>query len=109
MMADGETTWVPFLVRGLDPKILARIRRDAARRKLAVQDFMRLLLCRHYSLDCESSGATARASKGSTTIYLRLHPHLKMEIELEAQERGLSQQLVVHEILGRSYTRKRAA
>jgi hypothetical protein len=109
MMADGETQWVPFLVKGLDPKVLARIRRDAARRSLAVSDFMRLILCRHYRLDCPSSKRTARPSKGSTTLLLRLYPYLKMEIEIEAQERQLSQQMVVHQILEARYTRKKTA
>jgi hypothetical protein len=109
MMADGETQWVPFLVRGLDPKVLARIRRDASRRNLAVSDFMRLILCRHFRLDCPSSGKTPRPSKGSTTIWLRLYPHLKEEIEAEAEQRRITQQILVHEILTARYTRKRAA
>jgi hypothetical protein len=52
MVADGETQWAELLVRGIDPKVLARVRRDAARRSLAVSDFIRMILCRHYSLEC---------------------------------------------------------
>jgi hypothetical protein len=109
MMADGETQWAELLVRGLNPKILARVRRDAARRQLAVSDFIRTILCNHYDLDCPSSKATARASKGSTTILLRMHPHLKYEIEQDSQMRGLSQSKIVNEILEARYTRKKAA
>jgi hypothetical protein len=138
MMADGETQWAELLVRGIDPKVLARVRRDAARRSLAVSDFIRMLLCHHYDLDCPSSKRTARPSKGSTTILLRLHPHLKQEIEIDVQmknesadrewdekmkqvERGeldirlvqkplrASQGAIVRQILEARYTRKRAA
>jgi hypothetical protein len=109
MMADGETQWAELLVRGIDPKVLARVRRDAARRSLAVSDLIRMILCRHYDLECAPSKRTARPSKGSTTILLRMHPHLKEEIALDSQERSVSQGAVVREILEARYTRKKAA
>jgi hypothetical protein len=109
MMADGETQWAELLVRGIDPKVLARVRRDAARRSLAVSDYIRLLLCRHYRLDCPSSKRTARPSKGSTTILLRLYPDLKYEIEQDSEMRKISQSTAVKQILTARYTRKKAA
>jgi hypothetical protein len=109
MMASGETQWAELLVRGIDPKVLARVRRDAARRRLAVSDFIRMILCRHYRLDCPPSKRSARPSKGSTTILLRLHPHLKEEIEQDSEMRKVSQSGCVRQILTARYTRKRAA
>jgi hypothetical protein len=109
MMADGETQWAELLVRGIDPKVLARVRRDAARRRLAVSDLIRMILCRHYGLECTPSKRTARPSKGSTTILLRMHPHLKDQLELDAQIQERSMSALIREILESRYTRKRAA
>jgi hypothetical protein len=109
MMADGETQWADLLVRGIDPKVLARVRRDAARRSLAVSDLIRMILCRHYDLECAPSRRTTRPSKGSTTILLLMHSHLKWEIVQDSKRRGISQAGIVREILAARYTRKRAA
>jgi hypothetical protein len=109
MMADGETQWAELLVRGIDPKVLARVRRDAARRSLAVSDFIRMILCRHYDLECAPSRRSARPSKGSTTILLRMHPQLKDQLELDAQLQETSMSALIREILEARYTRKRAA
>jgi hypothetical protein len=109
MMASGETQWAELLVRGIDPKVLARVRRDAARRSLAVSDFIRMILCRHYGLECAPSKRSARPSKGSTTILLRPHPHLKYELEQDSEMRKLSQAAVVRQILEARYARKKAA
>ena len=116
MMADGEiaqdeSTWVRFLVRNLDKRTLTLIRKDALRRKLPVQDWVRTILCRHYSLDCETTKrfSAKRAQSGhSTTFLLRLQPALWQAVKDDAAESGRSMQIVVREILEHPYRKKEA-
>jgi hypothetical protein len=103
--------WVRFLVRDLDARTLKLIRKDALRRKLPVQDWMRTILCRHYELDCEKTKrfSAKRAQAGhSRTFLLRLQPALWQAVKDEAEDTGRSMQVIVREILQTPY-RKEAA
>lgn len=105
-IAQDESTWVRFLVRNLDKRTLTLIRKDALRRKLPVQDWMRTILCRHYELDCEKTKrfSAKRAQSGhSTTFLLRLQPALWQAIKDDANEREESMQKVVRCILETPY------
>ena len=110
-MADGETTkgesaWIPFHVRNFDTRTLRLIRKDAYRRKISVQEWMRRILCRHYELDCDRSQAGPRPSTGATTLIVRLTPDLHATIKEDAEESGRSMQAIVHEILETPYRKK---
>jgi plasmid stability protein len=115
-MADGEiaqdeSTWVRFLVRNLDGRTLKLIRKDAFRRKLSVQDWMRTILCNYYELDCEKAKrfSAKRAKSGhARTFLLRLQPALWQAVKDDAAERGISMQIVVREILEHPYAKKEA-
>ena len=114
-MADGEiaqaeSTWVRFLVRNLDARALKLIRKDAYRRKLSVQDWMRTILCNHYELDCEKAKkfSAKRAKSGhNPTFILNMQPALWQAVREDASERGISMQLVVREILETPYRKER--
>jgi hypothetical protein len=114
MMADGEiaqdeSTWVRFLVRNLDSRTLKLIRKDALRRKLPVQDWMRTILCRHYELDCEKTKrfSQKRALSGhSTTFLLLLYPDLWQAIKEDSEASGVSMQALVKQILQTPYAKK---
>jgi predicted HicB family RNase H-like nuclease len=111
-MAQDESTWVRFLVRNLDARTLKLIRKDALRRKLPVQDWMRTILCRHYSLDCEKTKrfSAKRAQSGhSTTFLMRLQPALWQAVKDDAEASGRSMQVIVREILETPYRKKEAA
>lgn len=107
-MADAETRYVKFLVRGIDPRVLRLMRKDAYRRQRSVSDWMRSILCRHYSLDCPQSRATPRKGKGATTFVLRMDAALWEAVKEDAAEQERSMQVIVREILETPYRKKEA-
>ena len=105
-IAQDESTWVRFLVRDLDARTLKLIRKDALRRKLPVQDWMRTILCLHYELDCEKTKrfSAKRAQSGhARTFLLRLQPALWQAVKDDAEETGRSMQVIVRDILETPY------
>jgi hypothetical protein len=116
MMADGEiaqdeSTWIPFQVRGLDTRTLKLIRRDAYRRKLPVQDWVRNILCRHYDFDCPKTGrfSDKRSKSGhSTTFLVRLYPDLHQALKDESKASGISMNSLAKSILETPYRKKAA-
>ena len=108
-MASAETQYVKFLVRGIDPRVLRLMRKDAYRRKRSVSDWMRSILCRHYELDCPQSRAGPRKGKGATTFVLRMDAALWEAVKEDAAEQQRSMQQIVKEILEKPYAKKEAA
>lgn len=106
--AKGESAYVKFLVRDLDARTLRLARKDAYRRKISVSDWLRTILCRHYSLDCPKSRASARKSNGATTFVLRMGPALWQAVRDDSTESGRSMQVIVREILENPYAKKEA-
>ena len=105
----GNTQWVKFLVRGIDPRVLRLMRKDAYRRKRSVSDWMRTILCRHYELDCEKTKrfSQKRALSGhSTTFLLLLYPDLWQAIKEDSEASGVSMQSLVKQILQTPYAKK---
>jgi hypothetical protein len=110
-VSDNYNEWVRFLVRDLDARTLKLIRKDALRRKLPVQDWMRTILCRHYELDCEKTKrfSAKRAQSGhARTFLLRLQPALWQAVRDDADESGRSMQVIVREILETPYRKVEA-
>ena len=101
--------WAKFLVRDLDPRLLSKIRADADAQDRSLSDIMREILCAHYELDCPPSGKTSRLEHGARTQILRMHPDLKLALELDSDVTGVSQQRLVHEALEAHYTEEAAA
>lgn len=101
--------WVFFLVRNLDPQLLKRLRQDARRESLSLQNLMRRILCEHYELDCPPLGKTTRIEHGSRTQRLRLHPEVWEALKADSEESGESMQNLVHAALAGRYVTEEAA
>ena len=98
--------YVSFLVRDLDPRVLKRIRSEAKRTHLPVQEVMRSILCAHYELDCIPSRHKPRKEEGSRTKVLRMQPELWQAVKDDSEETGTSMQLLVREALEAHYRRE---
>jgi hypothetical protein len=105
----SEQAWSFFLLRNIDRRLLARLQRDARREHRSLSDFIRSLLCAHFSLDCPPSEAQTRLEFGAQTQLLRLHPELFMAIKEEHLESGESMRSIVMEILETRYRKEAAA
>ena len=97
------------MLRRIDRRLLTKLQEDAEREHRSLSDFIRSLLCEHFSLDCPPSEAQTRLEHGSQTQLLRLHPELFMAIKEEHWESGESMRSIVMEILETRYQKEAAA
>lgn len=102
--------WVSFLVRNLEPEILAALTEDATEEPArSLSDVMRQVLCDHYELDCPPTGAGTRLEFGARTQLLKMHPDLWQAVKTDSEETGQSMQALVHEALSAHYAERQAA
>lgn len=94
-----------FLIRNLDEGLRDRLEEDAREANEPLQETVRMILCRHYSLDCpETKGWIRKDAWGdATTILVRMPPALFKALKADAAHSGESMQRCVHEALEANY------
>jgi hypothetical protein len=102
----NEQLWCFFLLRNIDRRILRKLRKDAEADGRSLSDFIRSILCEHYSLDCPPSEAPSKLEFGARTQLLRLQPGLFQAIKAEAADSPRSMRLIIMDILELRYVTK---
>jgi hypothetical protein len=95
-----------FLIRNLDEQVRVQLEDDAYREHEPLQETVRMILCRHYGLDCpETRGWIRRDAWGdATTILVRMPQPLFDALKRDAKRSGESMQSIVHEALAAHYS-----
>lgn len=100
------STWPSYLLKRIPPELRRSISDDARALDVSVQDVIRGILCKRFSLRCppESNRYDAERDSGtSTQLLLRLQPKLRRSIVRATDEAGQSMRELILETLEAHY------